>query len=304
LELFEKLGVGNQYQWQSETKVQASIHSPRFRGGVFEAQSGILNPFKHVRALKRIAEQFGAEIYEHTPVVRIERRPDCIRLHTNTGILSCKKLVIAANAWSGEIRGLPRIRNRQAPVWTSQVVTEPLSDEQWDDIGWKERQSVEDNRQLLHYFRRTACGRFTIGGGNVAFPRQHKLQTLHPKQTWQDLQNHVRWLFPALKSVAFSHQWGGPVSVNLDLTPEIGFIGDKRVIYASGCIGHGVSLTQLNGRTIADLLLEKPTGLSDIWFVNRKALPWPPGWLGGGIARMIAGGLKLWDRYEERELKK
>ena len=31
-------------------------------------------------------------------------------------------------------------------------------------------------------------------------------------------------------------------------------IGDERVIFSTGCIGHGVSLTHLNGRLIADLL--------------------------------------------------
>jgi len=98
--------------------------------------------------------------------------------------------------------------------------------------------------------------------------------------------------------------WGGPVSVNLDMTPEIGFIGDARIVYATGCIGHGVSLTQLNGRTIADLILEKTTDLTDFWVVNRKAIPWPPSLIGGVAIRAITGGLKLWDRLEERKLAK
>ena len=130
--------------------------------------SGILNPYKHVRELKRLAENVGADVYENTPVISVGRTGNAIKLQTASGTVTCKKLVIAVNAWSGKIRGLPRIRSRQAPVWTSQVVTEKLSDEQWKDIGWAARESIEDNRQLIHYFRRTACGRFTMGGGNVA----------------------------------------------------------------------------------------------------------------------------------------
>ena len=111
---------------------------------------------------------------------------------------------------------------------------------------------------------------------------------------WAGLEAHIKWLFPTLKNISMDYKWGGPVSVNLDMTPEIGFIGDERIIYANGCIGHGVSLTQLNGRTIADLILENKTDLTDFWIINRKAIPWPPSIIGGAAIRTITGGLKLW----------
>ena len=304
LEMFEKLGTRNNYTFQEKDQIQSSIHSPQFKGGVFEANSGILNPYKHVRELKRIAEEFGASIYENTPVENVERKGEAITLHTPKGKVTCKKLVIAVNAWSGKIQGLPRIRNRQTPVWTSQVVTKPLSAEQWKSIGWDERQSIEDNRQLIHYFRRTACGRFTMGGGRVSYPKDREMATMDTSKTWDALEAHTKWLFPQLTDIDFEYRWGGPVSVNLDMAPEIGFIGDERVIYANGCIGHGVAITQLNGRTIADLVLEKKTELSDIWIVNRKAIPWPPGLLGSATFYTIIGALSLWDKIEERKLVK
>ena len=37
----------------------------------------------------------------------------------------------------------------------------------------------------------------------------------------------------------------------------------------------GFSMT-LFGRTICDLVLENKTDLSDVFFVNRKTIPWPP----------------------------
>ncbi len=95
-----------------------------------------------------------------------------------------------------------------------------------------------------------------MGGGNVALPIGKEMGRMDMSQTWTDLEAHMKWLFPSLKDVRVAYRWGGPVSVNLDMTPEIGYIGDERVIYANGCIGHGVSLTQLNGRLITDALLE------------------------------------------------
>ncbi len=100
------------------------------------------------------------------------------------------------------------------------------------------------------------------------------------------------------------YKWGGCVSANVDMTPEIGFIGDNSIIYSTGCIGHGVSLTQLNGRLIADLVLEKETSLSKFWIVNRSAIPLPPGNLLRYVGvKLIEGVLKAVDCYEEGNLK-
>ena len=87
-----------------------------------------------------------------------------------------------------------------------------------------------------------------------------------------------------------------------DITPEIGFIGDRRVIYSIGCCGHGVSLSHLNGRLIADLLADKKTDLTDFWIVDRQAIPWPPEPLAGLAAVLIHRGLQVWDRFEESTL--
>jgi len=88
------------------------------------------------------------------------------------------------------------------------------------------------------------------------------------------------------------------------MTPEIGLLGDERVIYSTGCIGHGVSLTHLNGRLIADLLSERKTELSDFWIVNRKAIPWPPEPLSFLGRHAIHEGLRLWDYLEERKIRR
>lgn len=302
MEVFEKLGVADQYTFLEKRALQSDIRSPKLQGAVYETNSAILNPFRHVRELKRLAENAGAEVFEETPVTRVVRQGDTIELTTPEGHVFAKKLVIAVNAWSGLIEGLPKIRSRQVPVWTSQVVTAPLTPEQWDAVGWSARQSIEDNRQLIHYFRRTACGRITMGGGDVALGKGAAMGQMDDVRAWDNLEKHLKWLFPGLKNVAVDYRWGGPVSVNLDMTPEIGFIGDRRIIYATGCMGHGVSLTHLNGRTIADLILEKETDLTDCWIVNRKAVPWPPGPVGGALFHVIRGGLKLWDKIEERGL--
>ncbi len=300
LNSFDK--TGQRYQYIEKAELAGRVNTDKFQCAIYEPDTGILNPAKHVRSLKTLAEKSGAKVFENTPVISIDRGGNKIILRTAKGTVRCEKLVIAVNAWSDQINGLKRIRSRQAPVWTAQVVTEPLSDEIWTNIGWAGREAIEDNRQLVHYFRRTRCVRISIGGGSAEQPADKLMAQMDCKELWSVLETRLRWMFPILENVRVDYRWGGPVSVNLDMTPEIGHIGDERVIYACGCIGHGVSLTQLNGRLIADLLSERKSELTDFWIVNRKAIPWPPDPIGYIGSKTINFGLRMWDRIEERNL--
>ena len=113
---------------------------------------------------------------------------------------------------------------------------------------------------------------------------------------WADLRQDVRALFPGLRDVRFSHAWGGPVSAALDMFPVIGRLGDGRILYSFGCVGHGVSTTHLNGRTLADLVLERTTDLTETFFVDRRLVPFPPGGLGHATAQRIAAYMRWEDR--------
>lgn len=300
--LMRELGIDDDMSFWSREQLRSEFHTDRYVGAIHERETGIMNPCKHVRELKRIAMEAGAVVYEQSPVDLISRRDGKIHLSTRGGTLTAGKLVVATNAYTGTLNGLPKLRSRQIPMWTFQVVTAPLTAAQWDSIGWKNQQSFEDNRQLVHYFRPTVDGRITMGGGAVTSPWGKSMDHDSEPAIWTHCEEHLKWIFPQLRDVTFEYRWGGPVSVNLDMTPEIGLLGDERVIYSTGCIGHGVSLTHLNGRLIADLLGERKTELTDFWIVNRKAIPWPPEPVSFVGRQVISRGLQLWDYLEERKL--
>jgi glycine/D-amino acid oxidase-like deaminating enzyme len=271
------------------------------KSAIFEPETGILDPCKHVRALKRLAIDAGAAIYENSPVLDIRKTTNGATIKTAQAQIAAKKLVIATNAWSHTLAGPKKIRNRQRAAWTYQIVSEPLTAEDWKTLGWQDRMSIEDNRQFVHYLRITKCGRITIGGGDIGYEYGHNMDRWHDPKIWQALEDHFRWLFPSLEHKKIAYKWGGAVSVNFDMAPEIGFIEDESIIYATGCIGHGVSLTQLNGRLIADLISGIESEISQFWIVNRNAVPVPPGnllpYLG---VKAVVGVLKGVDWYEER----
>ncbi|HUI27458.1 MAG TPA: FAD-binding oxidoreductase [Candidatus Kryptonia bacterium] len=297
LDLLSAMGITG-ISWIDADALRAEVDSPLFLGAWWEPRCGLLNPAKQVRELKRVALQVGAAVFEHTPVTRIERGTR-FALHTPGGIVHADKIVLATNAYSHLI---PELRSKQAPVFTHMVVTEPLSDAQLATIGWRNRQGLEDARNLVHYFRLTADNRLAMGGSDVTLAYGQDLDRDLNARIFADLERDVVRLFPGLRGVRFTHRWGGPVSVPTQMVPEIGQLGDPRALYSLGCVGHGVSLTHLNGRTLADLIAERKTDLTEVWFVNRRSVPWPPEPLRFAVSKLVHGYLRLEDRIYERRM--
>jgi glycine/D-amino acid oxidase-like deaminating enzyme len=298
LELLTSFGVTG-IEWIDQAAARAEVNSPLVLGAWSEARCGILNPAKQARELKRIAQEVGAVVYEKSPVTEI-RRGVKFTLQTPQGTVTADKIVFATNAYSHLI---PEIWNKQVPAYTHMVITEPLTQEQMDSIGWKNRQGLEDARNLVHYLRLTVENRLAIGGSDVTITYGRDMDRDLNETTFQQLERDTLELFPGLKGVKFVFRWGGPVSVTLQMAPAIGMVGDQRAWYSLGCVGHGVAPTHLNGQTLADLLLERKTDLTSVWFVERKPVPWPPEPLRWVASQALLGYLHAEDWWYERNKK-
>jgi glycine/D-amino acid oxidase-like deaminating enzyme len=299
LEILTSMGITGLEWWEAD-QVCSQVNSPLFLGGWWEPRCGLLNPAKQARELKRVALEAGAQVYEETPVSEIERDGK-FKLHTPGGMVTAEKIVFATNAYSHLI---PQLRSKQVPAFTHMVVTEPLSHGQLEPVGWKGRQGIEDARNLVHYFRLTADDRLAMGGSDVSISYGRDMDRDQNPRTFTDLERDVVRLFPSLKGIRFTHRWGGPVSVPIDMAPAIGFLGDPRAVYSLGCVGHGVSMTHLNGWTLADLVLERRSDLTEVWFVNRRMIPWPPEPLRLVASHAIRGYMRLEDALYERKMPK
>ncbi len=277
--------------------VRREVDSPLYLGALFERRCALLNPARLVRGLKRIAAGAGAEIYEGTPV-RALHRGGRLRLDTAAGRVEAGKVVLATNAFSAAFGPL---RAKQVPIFTHIVLTDPLDQARLAPIGWQRRQGVEDSRNLIHYYRLTADNRLLMGGGDAHYFYNSGLGREQQPDTFAALENYIGQVFPSLREVPVARRWGGPISGTLDMAPAIGAVGaDRRIFYALGCMGHGVSLMPMAGQILRDLVLERDTELTRLFFVNRRVLPLPPEPLRFVVARSILAFMRLQDRREER----
>ena len=292
VELAHKLGLSG-IEWIDAGQLAEQVRSPQYLGAWSEPRCGILNPAKLAWSWRDVIAGQGVDIYENTPVQSIASSSAGVILRTPGGTVSAAKAVLATNAWS---HFFPELKRKQVPIWTYIALTEPLSEKHFREIGWQNRQGLEDARNLVHYYRLTADNRLLMGGRDVGFSRGWDMDRDLDKATFRGLEKDVRETFPALRDIKFTHHWGGPVSVPLDMAPALGYAGDRRLVYSLGCVGHGVSLTHLNGVTIADLILERKTDLTDVFFVNRRTIPWPQGAVQELAKKAVAGIMRGQDR--------
>jgi glycine/D-amino acid oxidase-like deaminating enzyme len=297
IELGEKLGISG-LRWLDKADVGGEVLSPTYLGARYEEQCALINPAKYVRGLKEAAQGAGVEVYERTQVTALHDG-SILHLDTPRGIVEAERVVLATNAFSGRF---PQLRNKQFPVFTYIILTEPLSAERLHELGWQARQGIEDARNMIHYYRLTADNRILFGGSDARYYYGGPLDRDLNPAVFQRLRRDLDRTFPSLKDVRVEYQWGGPVSVTVDFFPAMGYAGkDKRVAYALGCVGHGVAMMNMAGQVLRDLVLERETEFTDLFFVNRRVIPLPPEPLRFAVAEAIRGGLRAQDAWEARK---
>jgi glycine/D-amino acid oxidase-like deaminating enzyme len=93
-------------------------------------------------------------------------------------------------------------------------------------------------------------------------------------------------LFPALRDARITHRWGGPLGIARDWHASVGLDRTTGVGWAGGYVGDGVATTNLAGRTLTDLVLDRDTARTVLPWVGHRSRQWEPEplrWLGANL---------------------
>jgi glycine/D-amino acid oxidase-like deaminating enzyme len=251
-------------------ELQKKIKSERYMAAIRYPDGATVNPFKLARGMKRVVEEKGVEIYEQTPVVRIEPGKP-IMVTTSAGQVRADTLVLATNGYSAVLGFFKR---RIIPMCAHLIATEPLTQAQLESIGWSGREKLSDMNPFFHYFHLSADNRIIFGGEGAKYRYGGALyQDVH-QPTIERIKKSLFRSFPQLEGIRITHSWGGTLCITLDLLPSIGILGDnKNIFYAVGYSGEGVVLTQVAGKIINELYSRNESALTRLFLVN-KPIPY------------------------------
>jgi glycine/D-amino acid oxidase-like deaminating enzyme len=221
-----------------------------------------------IKVLKLAAEAAGVKIYEDSPVLTVEEGL-VTRLQMAGGqTVKARSMVLATNAFTSK---LGYFRNAIAPVYNYVAATRPLSDGELGLIGWRTRRPFNDSRTLVYYLGLTPDNRIHIGGGSAAYAWNDGVAGRPDEKAVKLLRNELSRLYPALRGVELETAWNGMVDMTLDWAPLVGVTGKQQnIFYGLGYCGHGVNLTFLFGRIIADLEAGRQQPWREFPFVNRN----------------------------------
>jgi glycine/D-amino acid oxidase-like deaminating enzyme len=255
---------------------RALVRSPTYHGGVQVHDGvGLVDPARLVWGLAEVASGLGVRVHEHTAVTHIERAGADMAVCGDHVRVRTPQVLLATNAFRGLI---PAIRARVVPVWDYVLMTEPLTPAQLDSIGWEGRQGLADAANQFHYYRRTADDRILWGGYDAVYYRGNGTgpELAQREETQQLLARQLFATFPQLEGLRFSHRWGGPIATTTRFTLTAGTTHRGQVAYAVGYTGLGVAASRFGARVALDLLGGEPTERTELRFVRRKPLPFPP----------------------------
>jgi glycine/D-amino acid oxidase-like deaminating enzyme len=268
------------------------------RGGLYNPHCATIQPARLARGLARAVESLGGEIYEQTTVTDYEGGGNP-KLVTDAGEVHAGAIVLAGEAYLARLR---KLRRQVLPVYSLIVLTEPLSEAQWAEIGWEGRECVASNRYTVDYLSRTADGRILFGGRGAPYHYGSSIKDEYDRHdpTHEMLRRTAREWFPAIEGTRFTHAWGGPLAMPRDWLPTMSYDPSEGVATARGYTGQGVATTNLSGRTLADLILGRDSAVTGLPSVNHEPRSWEPEplrWLG---ARYVQRGLARTDNHAEQ----
>ncbi|MFF3759115.1 NAD(P)/FAD-dependent oxidoreductase [Streptomyces sp. NPDC002185] len=242
-----------------------------------------LHPVKLVQGLADAVEALGVTVHESTPVTEI--RPK--HAITPYGTVRAPYVLRCTEGFTASLAGQ---RRTWLPMNSSMIATEPLTEAQWESVGWNGRETLGDMAHAYMYAQRTADGRIALGGRGVPYRFGSKTDNdgRTQPQTIEALREILIRFFPQLAGVRIDHAWSGVLGVPRDWCATVTLDRSTGLGWAGGYVGSGVATANLAARTLRDLIQQDsgqsgPTDLTALPWVNHKVRKWEPEplrWLG------------------------
>jgi len=261
---------GIDVDWAEGEDVQRHILSPLYRAAAFEKRSGHLHPLKYVLGLARAAQAAGVRLFESSPVIGLDRG-GVVCARTAQGRVRARFAVLAGNCLL-PVHGpalAPEIAARTMPVGTYIVGTPALDPALCAELI-PHNAAVGDNNIVLDYFRFSADHRMLFGG-------QVSYTTKTPKDLSALMQKRMGQVFAPLRHVPIEFTWGGFVDISMNRAPDFGRLGHN-IYYLQGFSGHGLALTGMAGRLVADAITTQDSRFDVFARLKHRRFPGGP-WL-------------------------
>jgi glycine/D-amino acid oxidase-like deaminating enzyme len=257
-------------------RVAAALGTDVYFGALYDPNGAEVNPMKMVHALKRAAEAEGCAIYEGSPVVDVDDGRQ-IALHVapdedTRHLVTASTVVLGTNGYTSK---LGYMNWKVIAIHTEMGATPPLGEDIFSEIGWKSRIGFHDDNAFFYHLGSTEDNRILIGGGNAEYFFNNGIVYKKDVEVRRKaLVAELARIYPKLEGVGLEYIWTGVLGAAPGAPASVGVTGDhQNVYYGLGYTGHGVCMSYLFGKVIADLHAGRIEKWQEMPFLNRNFPP-------------------------------
>ncbi|WP_198970544.1 NAD(P)/FAD-dependent oxidoreductase [Xylophilus sp. ASV27] len=240
-------------------------------GAMFEPEGVGIHPLKFTFGLMRKARALGVKVHTASPVQGWHTVEGVHHLRTPGGTVRARRVAVCTGGYTGQALN-PLLKNRVMPILSNSVVTRPLTEAELRATNFKSLTFLTDTRTLRFYYRLLKGNRLQLGsrssvsGADAEDPAHLKLLT-----------DAIARKFPPLAGIRIDYSWWGWVDVSHDMMPRITQPdAAKKIWYAVGYGGNGVSFSTWAGKRLAERLAGKDGGHEVFELpIYRSPLPFP-----------------------------
>ena len=253
----------------SQTEVEHRINISNLQLASYTPHCAVIHPAKLVDGLARAIEKLGVKIYENSPVTQYQS--GSIKIDH----ITCRAQLII-RATEGFTSSIKTHRRTLAPLYSYMIATSPLTESQLQTLGWKNRETYHDARNMIIYCQLTADKRIAFGGRGAPYHFASRVKpsyNTHPL-IHEKICNSMRKIFEKIGDLEITHKWGGPLGVPRNWNPSVNFDARNGLGSLGGYVGDGVAASNLAARTMAHLIAEDNHELTQLCWANNQSRKW------------------------------
>lgn len=274
----QSFGLLDQWQLMNADTANEKLLIKNSLGAIYTPHCAVIHPGKLVKSLAQTVEKMGATIYEQSEVIKIDSK----KVQTAHHSVSAPHIVRATESYSCQLENYKR---STIPLYSLALATEPIPKPLQEKLKLNHRMAFNDMRHLLVYAQMTADGRLVIGGRGAPYHYGSKISSHYDivDSVHQKILQTTTDFFPDLKDLKVTHRWGGSLAIARDWYPSVGLDRMTGIAWAGQYAGDGVTMSNLSGRILANLLLDIDEPINHLPFVNRISRTWesePFRWFG------------------------